>query len=59
MLFKVFCFKLTESQPKLSIGEPSHAHLYDFTHFRVGDHSLGAQGAEQIVPRVGDHSLGA
>ena len=46
MLFNVVCFNLTESQPKLSIGDPNHV---GFDDFGVGDHSVGAQGAEQIL----------
>ena len=46
MSFTVKCSKLTESQLDLSLGEPNCVHFYDFTHFGVGDHSLGAQGAE-------------
>ena len=49
MLFDPFCFNLTESQPKLSLGDPNYATSYDFGNVGVGARSEGAQGAEQIL----------
>ena len=46
MLFDRCCFNLTESQPKLSRGDPNHVGFYDLG---VGDHSAVAQGAKQIL----------